>query len=1404
MPTGLATLDQRLTAPTLLGEVTLQLVDVATGEVVHEQVERNILTNFGMGDLLDVSTSVVANGNPRVFISERRNGKNPSFSQNNSGFGSLQAHEVATLTPSTFANGVTKTLSTPYLAEFRGQFNPGTSNRTIWAVGVCSSADSASAVIPRTLVSLASPCTQAGTSPGPGQILFLTYRIQVLAPAQDPLLLPVAPAADRYVMEKLTGNFTADGAYSVLNLGSFSNIGHVWNAVAPRATALFFGASDFTLSRNSSFESPPSTNGWARYIAKTPTVTPSVRYGQRRYTVSYANSEAVGCIFGSFVLGTNTQLNIPTTSHHQTVGLFCSPAVRPTWQPVQNIFGHSASGTEPFQQVTQLATGTGVLNATGINWTDPSWPEYYRVEVTTSGGVGASRYAFARRVTSGFTQNSTGTNSSWTTGPMTAQILFALTLLSSVQQAKGQNATLTGSSHYQRVHPSTNDELFYNVERFDATSIFSWDATGTTLFKLKEEKTVTWDASSVPALPVTAVRQVCADGNGNLWVACANTGLWKINVAGNTVTNYTTFNSLSTTNAYAVGAGLGGRVFALLNGGLVSTTNQGTTWINETFSFTGISDSNWDKVYWLMVQRTSPTFRLAIGRSTDGGTSIGQVVWWSTAAGPGIAGPTFTATNFGTQPNVFRNTRCWRVADSGDVWVVAMLNGKRYLSFGSASLGATLGSASPTNLAHDFLYDYYGTPYQGFHDTVSSETNSTAIYDPDAIAQGKLGLWSLVFGKSPACVVNLGGGMTLSHAPTAITALCLWSPAANWSTNLGGINPRVNLNQKDTCFEEFVWDHYRWDGSTWVKGYHAPALDTAGASGGPFNGARHRFDVENHAFTGRSCIVLPTAALTTHFTNKLTFAAVIAPLAPQSGQGTQAGTGAAQQLFSWVNLAANTRLQVYLNNGSNAVTIKANGVVTAFGTSPTYGGTHNVVVVIDGTGPNTTAAVYVNGAQLGTTQTIISGSTPAFNASNAELVIGGNRVNVADGAGFTKATEFYRGTMLNVLLDSAAWTSAEVAAHQAAPLTYTTPTTRVRYQLNDSLAGLETKATHGAFETLLNGVDVKFTNGAGPQHFVTGESYTFGVCHGILKDNATSFTHSSVGYLYPVVHNFADTDLATIPATTTSVTERLVLRGYNETYFSYYTYATPGYVPTQGTSVNCYSSFQSTTGDFTLTAPITNGTIPSDTAAVTFDLGANDTIGTFPGNTGKWTLRLKGDGNIDIIFNGSVVLANATTWTVGDTVTITRTAGVFTFFKNSTLLYTTSGGQNSTARVWFTTKRSSMGSYQLDAAPITLTYDRDANIVGIGNPVTLTGKYDPSFHNFDGSQANYFTVNIAGYSVPAAVTIATITATVEALLVTPPAANGVIIVPDAGYMLFNSADAGKAVTVNCTMIKRIT
>jgi len=132
-----------------------------------------------------------------------------------------------------------------------------------------------------------------------------------------------------------------------------------------------------------------------------------------------------------------------------------------------------------------------------------------------------------------------------------------------------------------------------------------------------------------------------------------------------------------------------------------------------------------------------------------------------------------------------------------------------------------------------------------------------------------------------------------------------------------------------------------------------------------------------------------------------------------------------------------------------------------------------------------------------------------------------------------------------VQLWNTVWTPADITADNGNPtgVITTQPTSNLvaRYELTQSLEGLETKPTHPTSEPLIDGVIIAFTNGAGGNAFVATDFHTFGMVDGLLKDNATSFSQYTSVYYKPTDFDFqtflnaAGTNI--IDAATRTITE---------------------------------------------------------------------------------------------------------------------------------------------------------------------------------------------------------------------------------------------------------------------------
>lgn len=123
-------------------------------------------------------------------------------------------------------------------------------------------------------------------------------------------------------------------------------------------------------------------------------------------------------------------------------------------------------------------------------------------------------------------------------------------------------------------------------------AFITYDATGITIYDIYHGKIESWDASTTPSLAVTNVQDVKVDTYGNIWVACASTGLWKLTI---TETETTLVHIGAPpgcqSKVYALDVDNFGNVYAIFWGlGLHYTTDGGQTWVNVIINYPSFSN----------------------------------------------------------------------------------------------------------------------------------------------------------------------------------------------------------------------------------------------------------------------------------------------------------------------------------------------------------------------------------------------------------------------------------------------------------------------------------------------------------------------------------------------------------------------------------------------------------------------------------------------------------------------------------------------------------------------------------------------------------------------------------------------------------------------------------------------
>ena len=471
---------------------------------------------------------------------------------------------------------------------------------------------------------------------------------------------------------------------------------------------------------------PFAQTGWASGTA----ITSHYKW---KYVASHDRDAYTGTIYNSILQGVGLTLRSAYTA--SKIDYF--------QEPFQAGFWHSSTAISPFFDASHSGASNGIPILAGT-WTG-KLPELYKLTITATGAVGVATYKFSVRKHLGFN------GSNYT--DLTVGTPF-------------RNPNVAAHPRHHGWRKENNDLL-----RWSNTQIVQYDDTGVTLLDIFDGTFTTWDGLSTPVLGATQIRQVAVDPTNELiYVACRVNGLYIINVLSNSIT-------LQLNNpCYGVDVGRNGRTFALIDGGLYSSNNWA---VPETFTFTGISDGNWSRVYFLKADPQDTNDRIAIIAENAGATNR-RMVWWE------VATSTATLGYEGTQ--IKKYSASLDVSNTGSFWAA---QASRF-TFGSASRTA-LSWSMPTET---FTHSIFG---------------SDAYYKVDFF-NGNLITNDRLVSSANASVVTytaLGTTPTLLHLDSGIT---LYATMRQLFTD-----------------NAYCWTDYGWDGSAWVAGNANSKTTHAGA-----------------------------------------------------------------------------------------------------------------------------------------------------------------------------------------------------------------------------------------------------------------------------------------------------------------------------------------------------------------------------------------------------------------------------------------------------------------------------------------------------------------------------------------------------------------------------------------------
>lgn len=693
-----------------------------------------------------------------------------------------------------------KTESTPLYSQWTQRFDPPAAGqtRTINTIGLTPSTvvdTGTDKVTASAYVKLTSACTQTDT-----QLLDVIYRIQWIRDSAQMLgFINSDDTFYRFVERIVMGGGSSDYVIPTDILLYPLHTSHTPDAGTAGRVA---GGSDPIVSTT-------RLTGTGTSVT-TPTATYFTGITHPLYKRVLTGTTTTSSIIGK-IIGCEAYYN---STMYRTHGW--RNVIAPTNSNVQPIHSHAAStfsssSATPFLDA-QPSSGTGKL-AGGGTWTNPDYPEEYMIKITSGGNVGTATYQFWKRNHFGF-DGASYVNRHEQVPLMGSTYGSTITDYSTITQP------LVGC-HGVLVHPQneliTSTSIGSRAVTYDYTRIVTSDASGITRLDITDQSYINRDSTTTPPLPVTNIRQISVNkSNGEVWVACEDTGLWKISADFNTITHITSAgNGVPSDQAYGVDVGRLNSIWAIFNGGLSASNDNGVTWTNynpstvPAFAFTGITDNNWNSVSYLKADPEHIDDQLLIVRKVT--TTVLQTtaaVWWS--RGVGTTSSVSTSTSF---EKARQSPHLLDVSDNESFWVLSGTGSSTTavlfkLTFGSGTItgiGAT-GTAYLPSVA----FEKGPSGQQCVFSVSSANPYTVTLYDKNLNTVASSTVPACTYGEymsgsSTSRVLYMGKGVYTAVKPYS----------AFYLTHLVvGVVPDT-ANSLVGPFSYLIWDKYGWNGTSW-------------------------------------------------------------------------------------------------------------------------------------------------------------------------------------------------------------------------------------------------------------------------------------------------------------------------------------------------------------------------------------------------------------------------------------------------------------------------------------------------------------------------------------------------------------------------------------------------------------
>lgn len=581
------------------GIVTGIIRDAATGKIKRSFQHKNHLSDWMLWQYTTDGTNADVFG-PYIYITDF---PFDATDRQSTTYGSIDQLAVGFTITSVTNTAPVINPKTPGYIQFHNRFNPPPIDRDINAVGLTpnSVVSLNSYVSPsHACVGLSSTCTQTTT-----ETLDVFYRVQfpwVYDPYND---------GDTISIDDFSGTQLQA---SLLWDKSFSSSSY-W----PDSTVTLYGGRDprkyptFRQVRTPIHEAHVGVFSILRNNV----------YTRNQLNASGDIADLQGQMISHFGYGSADSL-----------GYYISKANPVGATPIQNLFGHGPAATAPFFDSGNLPAGDATV-ALGGTWTDPDFGKMYRINMTGSGAIGVATYQIWERICFGVIGN---------TWQNTARLLHS-TYFSSSPTYWTYEGFSTQYDNASNTDYAPRWVRYFGSSGTDIGKCISIRTDDLLLLNVAKESGTRFHSSTYGSFAPTDITDYDLDSSGNIYIACRDTGLYKItDPEGSpsiTLIDDTTTGLTGTAgpNVYAVGVGRNDKIWILMDGGLFYSDNGGTSWSTATFSFTNISDSNWDRVINMRADIEHADDRIALVYGTPAQPNNDYEICWydlnstTTAAG---------------------------------------------------------------------------------------------------------------------------------------------------------------------------------------------------------------------------------------------------------------------------------------------------------------------------------------------------------------------------------------------------------------------------------------------------------------------------------------------------------------------------------------------------------------------------------------------------------------------------------------------------------------------------------------------------------------------------------------------------------------------------------------------------